>query len=652
MSDVPTDHQLLQQFARRGDRGAFDALVRRYLSPVYGSALRQIRDPHAADDITQAVFLLLMNKAASISTSTHLAGWLFLTTRYAVANYRKTALRRTHHEKQTPIKGDDMTPQTALQLTDTIDTAISKLKRSDRDLILQHYFQHQSLETIGSQINLSPESTRKRLNRVVGKLKQILTGSNNTSPDVMLSLSALAATEIPSATLESIVTSLNTGGSSTAISISKGVTTMLKITKIKIIALSSTAILLSGGIVATVHNMLAAQTVAATQTTPSSKYIAQLKNGVEIELLGIVDDPKTVSQWWKPDGSPSAQSPQKSRNFSSNYVPRDPGAVRREMHFRKTISLSDGTSVAIRADPVARADRYTSFSNEASMEMVQSVFFISVDKEPEIKVRWKIAAGQFKVGGRTINGGSSFASFGDPDKAAILGQPHQVGKDVIVTIMGELQDYDVQLIATTNDGKSILGKHEFASSLEKMTMYEYRFPNLSIENMMEYRFESRPFDQWAEFQNVSLIPDVKSDFKIITSDDPAAVISTTQPAATVTGPSPAALKTAPFTDILFKGEKIEVQVDGTMYELLAINETITADQLVSASKHYDPANWQRRIAEDLVEMTNKEGLPLANIVELKLRTLDKEAKILYITCPMTEGNRRAVYDKRTQRGDK
>src|SRR4051794_8718009 len=94
------DMDLLQEYATRGSEPAFATLVERHINLVYGAAMRHVANPHQAEEITQAVFIILARKAASLRQGTILAGWLFQTVRLTAANFRRTEIRRALREQE------------------------------------------------------------------------------------------------------------------------------------------------------------------------------------------------------------------------------------------------------------------------------------------------------------------------------------------------------------------------------------------------------------------------------------------------------------------------------------------------------------------------------------------------------------------------
>lgn len=96
---MSTDAELLRRFVEDRSETAFTELVHRYLSLVRGTALRCVGgDVHAADDITQQVFVSLARKASSLRGHATLADWLYVSTHHASAELDRREQSRKQRE--------------------------------------------------------------------------------------------------------------------------------------------------------------------------------------------------------------------------------------------------------------------------------------------------------------------------------------------------------------------------------------------------------------------------------------------------------------------------------------------------------------------------------------------------------------------------
>ncbi len=138
MTDVP-DAELLEQFARDNSEAAFTALVERHLALVHSVALRHTANPQHAQDITQAVFIILAKKANRLAQHTVLPGWLYHTARLTAANFQRAETRRIRREQETYMQSTLNEAETAnawTQMSPLLDEAMSHLSASDRDALV------------------------------------------------------------------------------------------------------------------------------------------------------------------------------------------------------------------------------------------------------------------------------------------------------------------------------------------------------------------------------------------------------------------------------------------------------------------------------------------------------------------------------------
>ncbi len=90
------DGELLARFAQVRDQAAFELLVWRHGGMVLRTALAVTRDHHAAEDVSQAVFLVLARKAGTLRHGDALAGFLHTTA-------RRIALRAVARQRGVPL---------------------------------------------------------------------------------------------------------------------------------------------------------------------------------------------------------------------------------------------------------------------------------------------------------------------------------------------------------------------------------------------------------------------------------------------------------------------------------------------------------------------------------------------------------------------
>ncbi len=98
------DMGLVWEYAERGSEQAFALLVSRHINLVYSVAFRQVHDPHLAEEISQAVFLILARKANSLRANTILSGWLCRTARFVSADVLKARRRRQIREQEAQMQ--------------------------------------------------------------------------------------------------------------------------------------------------------------------------------------------------------------------------------------------------------------------------------------------------------------------------------------------------------------------------------------------------------------------------------------------------------------------------------------------------------------------------------------------------------------------
>lgn len=183
MLETPTpdspqhDALLLRRWVRDGSEAAFRALVERHLPMVWSTARRVVLGDEAlAADIAQAVLADFAGKAHALPRDMPPAGWLHRHTVFTANKMLRSESRRRARERAAAPPPDAMPAPdfTWSELAPHLDSALDRLRESDRQAILLRYFEDRSLREISRALGTTEEAARKRIDRALGKLRTLL----------------------------------------------------------------------------------------------------------------------------------------------------------------------------------------------------------------------------------------------------------------------------------------------------------------------------------------------------------------------------------------------------------------------------------------------------------------------------------------------
>ncbi len=289
------DADLLRQYARDRDDVAFARVVARHTRAVRHIAYRHTHDNHAADDVTQAAFIVLARRPRAAMRSARrrrtALPWLAKVCRYAAGNWRRSERRRSRREQVVARADVYPDPTAGHDLADAIRSALACLPRRDRRLVELRHVSQMSWDQVAREAGTSPDAARKATSRALVRLREVLDQRGvvtGTAAVVAALARSAAALPVPPATAASLASSV------------------LLTMKIKALSTAALATAATLGLAASVYALAPdSPPPAATQPIASSKpFVVDLGGGGRLEVLYVAEH-KPGGRVWNPDGSPS-----------------------------------------------------------------------------------------------------------------------------------------------------------------------------------------------------------------------------------------------------------------------------------------------------------------------------------------------------------
>jgi len=531
------DQELLAQFVLNGSQEAFAEIVRRHADAVYSAARRQVRDPQTAEDVAQAVFIILARKAKKLQGRDSLAGWLVKATHLASRDALKRQSRRRRHEEQAAALVQDrmernMTVQTE-ELWPQLDGAMAQLSEGDRSALALKYLEGKSTVEAAAMLGISEPAAAKRITRAVDRLRKLLVRKKAIAPAVPLAviLEQIPRASAPGHLAISAAAAATTAAAATptGAAIANGVIHLMAWNKI------IAAMVLIGSLVAVTGvgfgtmKLLADQTAAEPAAPPPptaaapvaepdqpSVAVGRLSNGVSVEVVGVNQSPARGREWWQANGDPLPEAPYTGLRNAAR-LDSDPSYVLREV------------AVRVNRPNIGNDQATVNWTMEASSSSTSGTVVGARGKETEAEIfqihdspdggslRATVAAGPWTT---VASSDGVVATANQKDDATVVfsapytkdGRTH-----ISVAYMG-IPEADMRLIATDRYGRQV--RLESGSRVGVSSGLAGDFvigiPRGSIKDV---ELQVRPFDQWVQIDHISLNRGEKTQVKITTSDD-------------------------------------------------------------------------------------------------------------------------------------
>jgi len=178
------DETLLSKWQHKRDGEAFHALTLKYGAMIYATALRILRNPKDAEDITQTCFEKLATTRKVPGNA--LGPWLHRVAVNAALDWRKGNLRRSEREAAYEQERPESTIPTWDDIYPLVDEAIAALPESQRFAVVAHYLEHRTHAEIAAEAGVSREAITQRIHRGVDQVRATLKKRGIITPAVVL----------------------------------------------------------------------------------------------------------------------------------------------------------------------------------------------------------------------------------------------------------------------------------------------------------------------------------------------------------------------------------------------------------------------------------------------------------------------------------
>ena len=141
---------------------------------VEGYLYTQVNDRYLAEDLCSEVFVKVYEKLDTFDdTKSSLSTWIYTVARNTLTDYFRT--RKVNSEIPETLADDGDSVEDSVigeEMLEILATALEKLEKRERDIIVFHYYDGMTLKEVGEKLGISYAYVKILHNKALSELKE------------------------------------------------------------------------------------------------------------------------------------------------------------------------------------------------------------------------------------------------------------------------------------------------------------------------------------------------------------------------------------------------------------------------------------------------------------------------------------------------
>ncbi|MDG3006593.1 RNA polymerase sigma factor [Paludisphaera mucosa] len=164
--------ELLVIRCQRGERAAFDELIRGWERRLFVYIRKLVSDEEEAWQLLQEIWLQVLRGITSLRQPRFFPVWVYQVARNTVmSHYRREYSRAVSLQADVPVRGDDFD---GFDDAESVHAGLSRLAMPDREVLTLYFLNDLSIAETAEVLGIPPGTVKSRLYRAKRALRDVL----------------------------------------------------------------------------------------------------------------------------------------------------------------------------------------------------------------------------------------------------------------------------------------------------------------------------------------------------------------------------------------------------------------------------------------------------------------------------------------------